>query len=415
MLSNFLAKKIYFDSGDTKRVSKPAVLIATAGMAIGIAVMIVSVSVVLGFKSSIREKVIGFGSHIVVRNFSSLNDNRQMPVAADSAFLKKLEEAPEVANVQRYAIAQGILKTDSDFLGVVFKGVAEEYDTLFLHDNIVEGRIPHFSDKKSSNAIVVSRSIADKLHLSVGTRLFAYFLAEEGVKTRRFTVEGIYNTNLSKYDEVMVFSDLRTVQRINMWREDRVSGVEILVKDIAKIDTTARWMIHNVHRTTDRYGERYTSSTMYEINPQIFAWLELLDLNVWLIFALMIAVATVTIISGLLIVILERVNMIGILKALGARNAMIRHTFLWFGLFIISRAVLIGNILGLALCLFQKYTGLISLDPQNYYVSTVQVEINIPVILAINIAAILFSVVILILPTMLVSHISPTKSMKFGE
>lgn len=415
MLSTFIAKRIYSDSGETKKVSTPAIYIATAGMAIGLAVMIISVSVVLGFKRTISEKVVGFGSHAVVRNFTSVQGESDLPISPSQVLLDSIRRAPGVRNIQRYALTQGILKTDSDFLGVAFKGVAQEYDTLFLHQNMRDGVLPTFSDAKSSNSIVVSKIIADKLHLSVGDKVFAYFLGDEGVRTRRYRVAGIYCTNLTKYDESLVFTDLTAIQKINGWESGIVSGVEINVRDFHALDATSQWLSRHVNKKVDDLGNTLASSTIYEVNPQIFAWLDLLDLNVWLIFALMIAVAMVTMVSGLLIVILERVSMIGVLKALGARNVMIRNTFVWFGLFIVGRALVIGNVIGLALCLLQKYTGLLTLDPQTYYVSSVQIELNVPVILLINAATVLVSALILVLPTMLVSHVSPTRSMKFNE
>ncbi len=415
MLSTFIAKRIYSDSGETKKVSTPAIYIATAGMAIGLAVMIISVSVVLGFKRTISEKVVGFGSHAVVRNFTSVQGDSDLPISPSQVLLDSIRRAPGVRNIQRYALTQGILKTDSDFLGVAFKGVAQEYDTLFLHQNMRDGVLSPFSDAKSSNSIVVSKIIADKLHLSVGDKVFAYFLGDEGVKTRRYRVAGIYCTNLTKYDESLVFTDLTAIQKINGWESGMVSGVEINVRDFHALDATSQWLSRHVNKKVDDLGNTLASSTIYEVNPQIFAWLDLLDLNVWLIFALMIAVAMVTMVSGLLIVILERVSMIGVLKALGARNVMIRNTFVWFGLFIVGRALVIGNVIGLALCLLQKYTGLLTLDPQTYYVSSVQIELNVPVILLINAATVLVSSLILVLPTMLVSHVSPTRSMKFNE
>ncbi len=415
MLSTFIAKRIYSDSGETKKVSTPAIYIATAGMAIGLAVMIISVSVVLGFKRTISEKVVGFGSHAVVRNFTSVQGESDLPISPSQVLLDSIRRAPGVRNIQRYALTQGILKTDSDFLGVAFKGVAQEYDTLFLHQNMRDGVLPTFSDAKSSNSIVVSKIIADKLHLSVGDKVFAYFLGDEGVRTRRYRVAGIYCTNLTKYDESLVFTDLTAIQKINGWESGMVSGVEINVRDFHALDATSQWLSRHVNKKVDDLGNTLASSTIYEVNPQIFAWLDLLDLNVWLIFALMIAVAMVTMVSGLLIVILERVSMIGVLKALGARNVMIRNTFVWFGLFIVGRALVIGNVIGLALCLLQKYTGLLTLDPQTYYVSSVQIELNVPVILLINAATVLVSALILVLPTMLVSHVSPTRSMKFNE
>ena len=257
--------------------------------------------------------------------------------------------------------------------------------------------------------------MADKLNVSVGEKIFAYFLGDGSVRTRRFTISGIYQTNLTKYDEAIVFCDLYTAQRLNAWQPDQASGIEMTVADFAKIDTTAQWLIEQINRKTDKYGQTYSSATIQETNPQIFSWLDLLDLNVWIILALMICVASVTMISGLLIVILERIPMIGTLKALGARDKTIRHTFLWFGSFIIIKGIVWGNIAGLALCLIQKYTGIITLDPQTYYVSEAPVEISIPVVLLLNVCTLIVCTLILVVPSFLVSHIHPVKTMKFKE
>lgn len=415
MLSHFLAKRISSDSGDTRKVSLPAVRIATLGMAIGIAVMIVSVAVVIGFKHTIRDKVVGFGSHAVVSNFDALQANDPYPVCTSEAMTKKLQKAPGVNHVQRYAYKQGLLKTDSDFLGVMLKGVAEEWDSTFIHQNMVEGSIPAFSSGAAKNNILISAIMSDKLGLHAGDKVFAYFVADGNVRTRRFTVAGVYQTNLTKYDEAMVFCDLYTVQRLNAWESNQASGYELTVKDFDRLDETSQWLIKNINRQKDEYDATYTSQTIKELNPQIFSWLNLLDLNVWIILALMICVACVTMVSGLLIIILERIPMIGVLKALGARNSMVRHTFLWFGVFIVLKGMLIGNILGIGICLLQQYTGIVELDPTTYYVSEAPIELSIPLILLINAGTLIISSLILIVPTFLVSHIQPARTMKFGE
>ncbi|MCR4853629.1 MAG: ABC transporter permease [Prevotella sp.] len=418
----FIARRIYNDksvgdgSSDTKQnrqVSRPAIRIATLGVAIGLAVMIVSVCVVLGFKHTIRDKVIGFGSHITVGEFLAVQTNDPQPIEMGDSMRRYLSSIEGVKHVQRFAMKQGILKTDSDFLGVMFKGVAEEYDTTFLHENLVAGSIPRFSDKASKQKILMSQMIADQLRVKCGDRIYAYFISEKGVRPRRYTIEGIYQTNLTQFDKVMCFTDLYSAQKLNGWNEDQTSGAELTVNDFNHVDDVEDILIRNVNRTTDSYGQTYSSLTIRESNPQIFSWLDLLDLNVWIILALMVCVAGFTMISGLLIIILERTNMIGVLKALGARNSTVRHTFLWFAVFIIGRGMLIGNVLGIGIVLLQRYTGLVRLDPATYYVSTVPVELNIPLILLINVATLIVSVFVLIAPSHLVSHIHPAKSMRY--
>ncbi len=408
----FIARRIYSKNDGQRMVSKPAIRIATAGVAIGLAVMIVSVSVVFGFKHTIRDKVVGFGSHIQVGEFMTLQNADQRPVAMTDSMMTALRSTDGVRHVQRFAMRQGILKTDEDFLGVLFKGVGPEFDSTFIHQNIVEGSIPAFSDSSSTNKLLISKSMADKLRLKSGDRIFAYFI-DNGVRARRFDISGIYQTNLSQYDDAICYIDLYTAVKLNGWEPDQVSGAEVSVENFLKIDEVEEIFINKVNRQVDKYGETYSTKTIQELNPQLFSWLELLDLNVWIILALMVAVAAVTMISGLLIIILERTTMIGVLKALGARNKTIRHTFLWFAVFMIGRGLLIGNLLGIGLVLLQRYTGLIKLDPETYYVSTVPVEINIPLIILLNIATLLISLFILIAPSYLISHIQPAKSMRY--
>ena len=409
----FIAKRLYSDQGDKRKVSRPAIHIATAGVAIGLAVMIVSVCVVLGFKHTIRDKVIGFGSHIQVADFLTLQQTEQYPVVMNDSMVSVLKKVPGVKHVQRYAIKEGILKTDSDFLGVAFKGVGPDFDSTFIHQNMVEGSIPHFSDKASQNKILVSKLMADKLHLKTGQRIFAYFIDNNGVRTRRFTINGIYETNLKKYDEVMCYTDLYTAVKLNGWESDQASGAELTVNDFEKLNDSEDYIINKVNRTTDHYGETYSSATIKELNPQIFQWLSLMDLNVWIILGLMLIVAGVTMISGLLIIILERTSMIGVLKALGARNRTIRHTFLWFAVFIIGKGMLLGNIIALGILALQNLTGLVKLDAQTYYVSTVPVEFNWLAIVALNAATLLISIFMLVAPSYLISHIHPAKSMRY--
>lgn len=409
----FLAKRIYTNNADKIRVDRPAIRIAIAGVAVGLAVMLVSVSVVFGFKHTIRNKVVGFGSHIQVANFMTLQASEQYPIQMGDSMLKVLRAIPGVKHVQRFAVKQGILKTDKDFLGVAFKGIAADYDTTFIHQNLVTGTIPHFSDSAGKQQVVISQAIADQLNLKLGDKVFAYFIDNTGVKARRFTIAAIYQTNLSQFDKVTCFIDLYTAVKLNAWETDQVSGAELTVNDFNLLNQTAERVVEKVNRTIDSYGETYSSQTIQEMNPQIFSWLDLLDLNVWIILGLMLSVAGVTLISGLLIIILERTAMIGILKAIGARNTTIRRTFLWFAVFTIGKGMLIGNLIGLGLIALQHYTGVVKLNPATYYVSTVPVEFNLLVWLLLNVATLVISVFVLIAPSYLVSKINPATSMRY--
>lgn len=409
----FLARRIYADNDNHKKVSRPAVRIATIGVAVGLAVMIVSVCVVLGFKHAIRDKVVGFGSHIQVAEFSMLQQGSDSPIEVDDSVMNVLRHIEGVKHVQRFAMKQGILKTDSDFLGVAFKGVGPEFDSTFIHQHLLEGVVPKFSDKSSGNKILVSKVMADKLKLTCGSRIFAYFIDDSGVRTRRFTIAGIYQTNLTQYDNVMCYTDLYTAVKLNGWQEDMASGAELQVSDFSKLDEVEDRVVRQVNRTSDSYGNTYSSKTIKELSPQIFSWLDLLDLNVWIILIIMMAVAAVTMISGLLIIILERTQMIGLLKALGARNAMVRHTFMWFAAFIIGRGLLWGNIIALGLVALQYFTGVVKLDPATYYVSSVPVEVNVLFVVLLNIGTLLISLFVLIGPSFLISHIHPAKTMTY--
>ena len=244
----YIARKIYSYTGDRQKVSKPAVRIAIAGVAIGLAVMIISVSVVFGFKHTIQDKVIGFGSHIQVADFMTLQNQEQYPIQMNDSMVRVIRDIPGVAHVQRYAMKQGILKTDKDFLGVMFKGVGPDYDTTFLHKNLVEGTIPRFSDQKSSNHILVSRKMADMLQVKCGDKIFAYFIDQQGVRARRFTIQGIYQTNLTQYDRTICFIDLYTAVKLNGWEPDQASGAEVTVADFSRIDDTESFFIDRINQ-----------------------------------------------------------------------------------------------------------------------------------------------------------------------
>ena len=413
MLPLFLAKRIYGSEGDGHQVSRPAIRIATIGVAIGIAVMIITVSVILGFKHTIRDKIVGFGSHIQVTSYAAQQTAIPVPISLTKQEIQQLRHLPNVRHLERYVLTQGILKTDSDFLGVAFKGIDQHYDLTFLRQCMVEGDLPVFNDTKSSNKLVISRQIANTLHLKVGQKVFAYFIAYDDVRVRRFTICGIYQSNMKQFDDVLCITDLQTTLKLNEWADDQMSGIELQVRDFELLDETSQQVTEIVKNQTDSYGETLTSQTIYEAYPQVFSWLSLLDINVWIILALMIAVAGFTMISGLLIIILERTQMIGLLKALGARNRTVRHTFLWFAVFIIGQGLLAGNIIGLGLVLLQQHYGIVKLDPTTYYVSTAPVEISIPLVVLLNVATLLLSVFVLLAPSHLVSRIHPAKAIRF--
>ena len=409
----FIARRINGSEEQRQEVSRPAIRIATIGVAIGLSVMIITVSVVFGFKHTIRDKVVGFGSHIQVENYMSQQISQPAPIAISDSLMTAMKSFPGVRHVERYSLTQGILKTDDDFLGVVFKGVGNDYDATFLSEHIVEGEMPKFTNGQSSYPLLISRMMANKLRLKAGQRVFAYFIGDNDVRARKFTVKGIYETHMSQFDQSLCFTDYNVPIRLNGWEADECSGAEVLVDDFDELDSIAEQFVQHVNHRTDKYGRFITSQTIREAHPHIFSWLELLDINVWIILVLMICVAGFTMVSGLLIIILERTQMIGILKALGMRNKTVRHTFLWFATFIIGRGILLGDIIGLGIVILQQQTGLVHLDPASYYVDTVPMELNIPIIVLLNVVTLLVSLFVLIAPSFLISHIHPARSMRF--
>jgi lipoprotein-releasing system permease protein len=409
----FIARRINGSEGQRREVSRPAIRIATIGVAIGLAVMIITVSVVFGFKHTIRDKVVGFGSHIQVENYMAQQLSAPVPISISDSLMKVMKQLPGIRHAERYALTQGILKTDDDFLGVAFKGVGSDYDTTFLSEHIVEGKMPKFSDGQSKYPLLISRMMADKLQLKAGEKVYAYFIGNDDVRARKFTITGIYETNMTQFDQSLCFTDYNVPIRLNGWEPDQCSGAELLVDDFDQLEQVAEEVVAKVNRQTDKYGAIITSQTIREAHPHVFQWLELLDINVWIILALMICVAGFTMISGLLIIILERTQMIGILKALGMRNSTVRHTFLWFAAFIIGRGMLVGDIIGIGLVVLQQQTGFIHLDPASYYVDTAPMELNIPIIVLLNVVTLLVSLFVLIAPSFLISHIHPARSMRY--
>lgn len=410
----FIARRIYQTKekeGD-RNVSKPAVRIAMVGIAIGLAVMILSVAVVVGFKHEVRDKVIGLGADILVTSLDVVQSYQVTPVVGDDSLISALGKMPGVKHVQRYATKPGMIMTSDNFQGIVLKGIGQEYDTTFLHRHLQEGHIPAFTDSVSSNQVLVSKTIADRLGVRVGDKLYTYYL-ENNIRARRLTVAGIYQTNFSSYDDLFLLTDLRTVERLNNWEPGQVGGLEIQVTDYDLLDETNGHILSSLDKKTDKFGGRYYAQTIEEVYPQIFAWLDLLDINVWVILVLMVGVAGFTMISGLLIIILERTNMIGVLKALGADNTAIRKVFLSFAVFLIRKGMLWGNVIALTCCAVQYFFRPVRLDPAVYYIDAVPIELNLWIWLLLNAGTLVVSVLMLVGPSYLISRIHPARSIRF--
>lgn len=412
MFTWFVAKRLYFHSDNVKRVSRPAIQIATAGVAVGVMVMIVSICIVLGFQSEIRNKVFGFGSHIQVLNYETTFKSESLPIVLDDTLLATLNEVPGVEHIQRFCVKPGMLKTDESFRGVIFRGVGQEYQTDFLQAHLQSGSLPQFSDSLSSNQIVISQDLANQLKVKVEDKVYAYFF-ENDIRARRFTIAGIYSTHLNEFDTNLVFTDLSTVHTLLGWDPEQYSGAELTLQDFKQLAPVSSEVMKRVNKKQDPYGAYYSAVTILDLYPTIFSWLDLLDMDVLVILILMVCVAGFTMVSGLLIIILERTNFIGVMKALGADNATMRHLFLYFAGFIILRGLFIGNLIALALILLQKYTGIIQLDPQNYYMDTVPVLIHWGYIVLIDVCTLIVSVLALIVPSYLISNIHPAKSIRF--
>lgn len=409
----FVARRIYGSQEGEKEVSRPAVLIATWGIAIGLAVMIVAVAVVIGFKHQVRNKVVGIGSDITITHFDAQKSYETVPVAASDSLLEALKAMEGVKHVQRYSTKPGMIMTEDNFLGMVLKGVSQEYDWEFLKNHLQEGEIPVFSDTASTNRTLISRTIANKLHLKVGDKLYTYYIEGDNVRARRLSVAGIYQTNFALYDDLFLLTDLYTVNRLNSWKPDQVSGIELEVTDYNRLEEIKEDIRTQIDASSDSYGSTYYTQTVEESNPQIFAWLDLLDMNVWVILILMTGVAGFTMISGLLIIILERTNMIGVLKALGADNLAIRQVFLSFSVLLIGKGMFWGNLIGLAFVGIQSAFHPFKLDPVTYYVDSVPVEFNIWWWVLLNVCTLLVSVLMLVGPSYLITRIHPAKSIRF--
>lgn len=400
----FLAKRIHFAKGDdTQRVSPPAIRIAIAGIAIGVAVMLVTVAIVVGFKQEIRQKVINFNGHIQLQAFVSNSTYELPPIAITDSVLDVLDRQPYIDSIEPFVTKPAVLKTDSDFLSIVVKGALT--DTIGPRD------------------LVLSRTIANKLKLDVGDDVSAFFVQSdlEGdpfalgaentkVKIRKLTVTGIYETHFSEVDQQMVMGNVELLQQVSGWDEDMFSAVSLTLTDFDLLDDACYDL--NAQQLYDANNVPLYAQTIEQLNPQVFSWLELLDTNVWVILILIAVVAAFTMISGLLIIILERTQMIGILKAQGLDNRRLRSVFLWVALFLTAQGMLWGNLFGLGLCFIQQRWHLIALDPANYYLEWVPIHLSWPMVLLVNIGTLVITLLVLIAPSALVAKISPTRAIQ---
>lgn len=412
MFTWFVAKRIFAEGGSSGRASRLATGIATTGVAIGLCVMLVSVAIVLGFQREVQDKVLGFGAHIKVLNYKSIGGQEFSPIVIDDSLTARLAAIPGVASVARFCTKPGMLKTDANFRGIAIQGIGQDYDQSFISNHIVKGEMPQFTDSVSSGKLVISQSTAREMQVDVGQTIYAYFF-EQTVRARKFTVSGIYRTNLTDFDKNFAYTDLCTIHRLLGWDSQQYGGAEIRLQDFERLDETLTSVVGEVNHKQDAYGEYYSSMSIRMEHPQIFGWLKLLDMDIAVILILMISISIFTAVSGLLIIILERTNFIGIMKALGAPSRQVRRIFLGLASLIIVRGIVLGNVLAFALILLQKYTGLITLDPEVYYVEAVPVLVNWWWVAAIDVGTLVVSSLSMIVPSLVISHITPAKSIRF--
>ena len=419
-----MARRFFRHIGDERQsASNPTITIATAGVAVGLAVMIVTVCVIMGFKREVMSKVRGFPSDIEVLDLRSLSSPESFPITADDNYIAELKKIPDVKKVSRIAQKMGMLKTSDSFQGITLKGLPADYDTTFIASAIIEGRMPRLLNHNTndvqasrmtngSNEILISQRQADDLGLKVGDRVYTYFF-EETIRMRRFKICGIYNTNMGIFDKNVVVSDFQTVARLNKWKEDQCSSLEIQLTSLDRLPEAMPLMnaYHGTHPDPMAVPRKPLSVKDHYI--QVFSWLDLLDTNMMVIILLMVAVAGFTMVSGLLILILERIQTIGILKAVGATNTTIRRIFLYFASFITLRGLIIGDAIALLLLVAQKHWGFVHLDPSSYYVETVPIELNALAIVSLNVATLAITTLALVAPSFMISRVQPAKAIRY--
>lgn len=409
----FIAKRIASERQQENRISRPIVTIAVIGIALGVAAMIISTATVTGFKNQIRDKVIGFGSHIQILNLDSNDSYETSPVNKNQEFLPNLSSMPGVKHIQVFGTKAGIIKTDTEIQGIVLKGIGSDFNWDFFEASLIEGELFTVSDSIKTNKVLISKYISDLLKLKVDDSFTMYFV-QDPPRVRKFTVSGVYETSLEDFDKIFILADIGHIQKLNNWDDNQVSGFEIAIDDFKDIEVKS-WEAQNIvgFELTES-GNRLRVLSIIDKYPQIFDWLNLQDLNVWIILTLIFLVAGFNMVSSLLILILERTNMIGILKALGTRNWSIRKVFLYQSAYLILKGLFWGNLIGIGLCLIQFHFGIIKLDQASYYLSEVPINLNLYIVLGLNVGTLILTIVMLLVPSYLISRISPVKTIRFN-
>ncbi|MBQ9385810.1 MAG: ABC transporter permease [Bacteroidaceae bacterium] len=411
-MEKFLARRLYGRDEGVKGGSRPAIIIATAGIAVGLAVMILTMAVTRGFKDQIRDKVMGFSQHITVTNYRVGMGLIEDPLTCTDSTREALLDQSLIVKVQPYVSKPCIIRTPEAFHGFMLKGIDADYDRTFLNSYMKSGGFPTAQDTVGSNWIVLSKNTAGMLGLEVGSKADVYFMQSQ-VRMRRLTVTGIYETGFLEYDRMFGISDLGLMQRLNGWDAHEYSGLEIGLTDMRMIDDGYGQVRDVVNRLEESTGDAFLVQTMYDTHSGLFAWLEVLDLNVWIILALMMGIAGFTMISGLLIIIFERTATIGTLKSMGASDKTVRAIFMRLASYIILKGMLIGNIVGVAICLIQQWLHIIPLDPANYYLDSVPMQIGLGWLLLLNLVMFMLSMLMMLMPSAVISRILPSKSIRF--
>lgn len=409
----FIVRRMIGSRKGKRNFSRSIIAIATFGIALGLTVMIVAVAIVTGFKNEISNKVTGFGAHIQILNLDSNLSFETLPVPAGLESVQQIQGLDGIKNVQQFAIKAGIIKTGDEIHGAVLKGVDNQYDWGFIEEHLSVGKIIAVNDTVRTNGVVISENTANLLKLGVNDRFTMYFI-QEPPRARTFTIEGIYNTSLEEFDRLYIYSDIKQVQRLNNWHGGQVSGYEVLLEKMEDLPELTNKVRELVAFDFLDDGSRLRVETIREKYTQIFDWLSLQDMNVVILILLMLIVAGFNMISGLLILILERTNMIGILKALGTTNASVRKIFLYQSGYLTIVGLLWGNLIGLLICLAQKYLNMVPLDPSSYYLDTVPINLNLFHILLLNLGTMVITFIFLLIPSMIISRISPDKSIRFN-
>lgn len=411
-LPYFIAGRLIKGRREGTSFSRPINIIAIVAIAMGLAVMIIAVSVLTGFKQQIRDKIVGFGSNIQILNFDSNYSLETIPISSNQEFVPEINKLEGIKHIQVFATKAGIIKTANAIQGVVLKGVGSDFDWDFFKSNMIEGAVFTVTDTGRTNQVIISKKISEMLGLKTGDS-FAMYFVQDPPRSRKFTISGIYETSLEEFDKMYVFCDISHIRRLNGWDDDQVSGFEIFINDFDRLDDMFQAVRDAVGYRLVENETQFKVTSIRMRYPQIFDWLNFQDMNVLIIITLMLLVAGFNMISGLLILILEKTNMIGILKALGTENKTIRRIFLYQAVYLIGKGLIWGNVVGLGLAFLQLKTGLITLDPTSYYIKTVPVNLDLVHILLLNSGTILAIILMLIVPSQLVSRITPVKAIRY--